>query len=194
MGDKLSTGEITEQTKAALSELFGLAGLRPGQILVLGCSTSEILGQRIGSMGSLEVAGAVLDGIMPDARAAGIFLSVQCCEHLNRALVIEEEAVERYGLEPVAVTPVPKAGGSTATVAMERFRSPAVVESVRGHAGLDIGLTMIGMHLRSVAVPIRIAREYVGVARVVAAKTRPKLIGGGRAVYPPSGPVHGRCD
>lgn len=180
-------GLVSSQTRAALSELLTAAGLKPGRILVLGCSTSEIAGERIGSAGNLAVAGAVLDGLMPGLKKSGLWLAVQCCEHLNRALVVEEEAAERWGLEQVTVIPTPKAGGSTAAAAMDRFDRPVLVESVRAHAGLDIGLTMIGMHLRPVAVPVRVAQEFIGRARVVAAKTRPRLIGGARAVYAAAG-------
>lgn len=173
--------QIREQAEAAALELCEKAGLRPGQILVIGCSSSEILGERIGSHSSPEAAEAVLDGIEAVTKENGIRIAAQCCEHLNRAIVIERDAVPLG--EPVNVVPQPKAGGSFATAAYRRFRDPVVLESVRADAGLDIGDTLIGMHLKQVAVPVRLAVRQIGEAHVSAARTRPKFIGGERAVY-----------
>ena len=179
----LNLAEVKEQVRTAASGLLEVAKLRPGQVLVLGCSTSEIQGKRIGSTGSIEVASAVLDGVEEALKGTGVQLAVQCCEHLNRALVVERETQERYNLTEVTVLPVPHAGGSTAATALRRFSNPVMVESIQAHAGLDIGDTFIGMHLRPVAVPVRLAVRYVGDAHLTMARTRPRLIGGNRAVY-----------
>ena len=169
------------QTKAAVEELGGKAGLKPGNILVVGCSTSEVLGAKIGSQSSPEVARQIMDALIEYAGSHGIFLAVQCCEHLNRAIVLERAAAGNC--EIVNVVPQPKAGGSLATAAYAGFADPVVVESVQADAGLDIGLTLIGMHLKKVAVPVRLEHNRIGDAPVVAARTRPKFIGGIRAVY-----------
>lgn len=176
-------GEIKRQATAAADELLAVAGLKPGQILVVGCSTSEVRGAKIGSAGSEDVAEAILSALRGSCLAKGVHLAVQCCEHLNRALVIERPAAESYGLEEVSVVPVPKAGGALAAQAMRDFTAPVVVETVQAHAGLDIGATLIGMHIKRVAVPVRLEHKHVGQAAVTAARTRPKLIGGARAVY-----------
>lgn len=152
-------------------------------LLVVGCSSSEIGGKRIGTTSSLELAQAAFDGIYPVLEEGGIYLAAQCCEHLNRALIVEREAAEKYGLEPVNVVPQPKAGGSFATTAYARFRQPTAVESVAAHAGMDIGGTLIGMHLRRVAVPVRLDIDHIGEAILLCARTRPKFVGGSRAVY-----------
>lgn len=174
---------IKSQVKSIVDGLLAVAGLKPGHILVVGCSTSEILGRKIGSAGSPEVASAVLEVILEATRPRGIFLAAQCCEHLNRVLVVEEACAEKYNLDPVTVLPVPKAGGAFAGMAMQTLDKPVVVESIKAHAGIDIGSTLIGMHLRPVAVPVRLPNKKVGEAYVVSARTRPKLVGGERAVY-----------
>ncbi|BAD39063.1 TIGR01440 family protein [Symbiobacterium thermophilum] len=171
------------EARAAVGELLEAAGLSPGQVLVVGCSTSEVIGRRIGTAGSEAVAGAILEPLLEATQAAGVHLAVQCCEHLNRALVVERAAAERYDWERVTVVPVPRAGGALAARAMRRLPDAVVVEEIKADAGLDIGLTLIGMHLRRVAVPVRLKTAAIGHARVVAARTRPKLIGGARAVY-----------
>lgn len=178
-----SLTEIKAQVKEACKGLLEVARLKPGQILVLGCSTSEIQGRRIGSYGNTEVAGAVLDAMEESLAGTGVHLAVQCCEHLNRALVVERETCEKYNLTEVTVLPVPHAGGATAATALRRFKDPCVVETISAHAGIDIGDTFIGMHLKPVAVPVRIARKSIGYAHLTMARTRPKLIGGKRAVY-----------
>lgn len=174
---------VRAEARAAVGELLEAAGLSPGQVLVVGCSTSEVIGRRIGTAGSEAVAGAILEPLLEATQAAGVHLAVQCCEHLNRALVVERAAAERYGWERVTVVPVPRAGGALAARAMRRLPDAVVVEEIKADAGLDIGLTLIGMHLRRVAVPVRLKTAAIGHARVVAARTRPKLIGGARAVY-----------
>jgi len=175
--------EIKKQSREAVTELIEMSGLRGGQILVVGCSSSEIVGEKIGKGSVPEAAKAVFEGIYPVLKEKGIYLAAQCCEHLNRALVVEREAAEKYNLEIVAVIPQPKAGGSFATAAYEGFDDPVLVEEISAHAGLDIGATLIGMHLRRVAVPLRLEVKTIGEAPVTAAKTRPKYIGGSRAKY-----------
>jgi len=179
----IDLGEIKRQTAAAADELLVVAGLKPGQILVVGCSTSEVRGAKIGSSGSEEVAAAILAALRESCQAKGVNLAVQCCEHLNRALVVERPVAESNGLEEVSVVPVPQAGGALAAQAMREFAAPVVVESIQAHGGLDIGTTLIGMHIKKVAVPVRLGQKVIGQAPVTAARTRPKLIGGARAVY-----------
>ncbi len=173
--------KLYEEASAAIAELIEKAGLSHGSILVVGGSTSEILGDKIGTNSAPEVAGEVFRALHETASEKGIYLAVQCCEHLNRAIVVERAAVPHA--EPVNVVPKPKAGGSLATAAYAAFRDPVVLEEIRADAGLDIGLTLIGMHLKKVAVPVRLTNCRIGEALVVAARTRPKFIGGVRAVY-----------
>ena len=175
--------ELTEQAAQAVRELLDTADLHAGDIFVVGCSSSEIPGGRIGKASSLEAAEAVLRGIWPILGERGIWLAAQCCEHLNRALIIEDACARQYGYDPVCVVPQPKAGGSFATAAWRSFEHPVAVEHIRAHAGLDIGGTLIGMHLRDVAVPVRLSLDHIGNAILLCARTRPKLIGGSRAVY-----------
>lgn len=175
--------EIQQQAAAAVSELLEVAGLKTGDILVIGCSSSEITGAQIGHGSVPAAAEEVFDAVMPLLKEKGIYLAAQCCEHLNRALIMERACAEKYGLEEVCVVPQPKAGGSFATAAWKGFDSPVAVEHVRAHAGLDIGGTLIGMHLREVAVPVRLATARIGEAPLLAARTRPKYIGGIRAKY-----------
>ena len=177
--------EITEQARQALLELLETAKLKPGAVLVVGCSSSEILGEKIGTNSSMDAAKAVLAGILPVLEQKQIYLAAQCCEHLNRALIVEQEMAEKYGLEPVNVIPQPKAGGSFATNAYGMFRSPVAVEHVRADAGMDIGATLIGMHLKPVAVPVRVSIRQIGSAPLILARTRPKFVGGVRAQYDP---------
>jgi uncharacterized protein (TIGR01440 family) len=183
MGMKVELETISQQVVAAAEELLAVADLKPGQILVVGCSTSEIRGVKIGSAGSEEVAGAVLTAMAGCCRREQIELAIQCCEHLNRALVVQRQVMQQYGLEEVSVVPVLKAGGALAAQAVRDFTDPVIVETIQAHAGLDIGATLIGMHLRRVAVPVRLQQKYIGEAPVTAARTRPKLIGGSRAIY-----------
>ena len=175
--------EITGQARQAVTELLERARLEPGDIFVVGCSSSEVGGHRIGSDSSPEVAQAILDGIYPVLKEKGIYLAAQCCEHLNRAIVLEKEAARAYGLVPVNVVPQPKAGGSFATAAYKAFSHPVMVEHVKAAAGIDIGGTLIGMHLREVAVPTRLSIKQIGEANIICARTRPKFIGGQRAHY-----------
>lgn len=173
----------SRQAQEAIQGLLRAAHLKPGDIVVIGCSTSEVAGKKIGSSSSLQTAGAIMDGLLPTVLEKELFMAVQCCEHLNRALVVEERCAAKYNLEIVCVYPHEKAGGSLAAAAMERFAQPVVVETIAAHAGLDIGDTFIGMHLKKVAVPVRIELKSIGEAHLTLARTRPKLIGGERAIY-----------
>lgn len=179
-----------------LGELVEAGGIREGRILVIGTSTSEVLGHHIGTSGTLEVARGIFEGVRRAREKHGFHPAFQCCEHLNRALVVERELLDRHPLlEPVTVVPVPKAGGSMAAYAYRTFRDPVVVEAIRADGGLDIGGTLIGMHLKPVAVPFRPSVRMLGQAPLSAAYCRPKLIGGARAVYErESEEDGGRCD
>ena len=175
--------QIEQEARQAVTELLAQAKLRRGDVFVVGCSSSEIVGGHIGKDSSLEAAQAVYAGIAPVLAEHGIWLAAQCCEHLNRAIILEREAAEAYGWEEVCVVPRPHAGGSWATTCWKQFRDPIAVEEIRAHAGIDIGGTLIGMHLKKVAVPVRLKQDHIGQAIVLAARVRPKFIGGDRAVY-----------
>ena len=175
--------EITAQARQAVTELVDAAGLRAGELLVIGCSSSEMVGARIGKGSSMEAAQAALDGIWPVVQERGIYLAAQCCEHLNRALILDEAAAEKFGYEIVNVRPWAHAGGSFATALWERLERPAAVEHIRARAGIDIGGTLIGMHLKEVAVPVRLSLSKIGEAPIISARTRPRFIGGERARY-----------
>lgn len=175
--------EIERQCYNAVSELLDIAKLKRGSIFVVGCSTSEVCGCRIGTNSDEGVAESILKGISAASNERGAYLAVQCCEHLNRAIVIEREAAPLA--EPVNAVPQKKAGGSLATAAYRSFKDPVVLEGIRADAGIDIGGTLIGMHLKQVAVPVRLSVDKIGQARITCARTRPKFIGGERAVYNP---------
>ena len=176
--------EIRKSAETAINELIEVSMLKAGDLLVVGCSSSEIVGGKIGKNSSLESAEAVFNAIYPILKEKGIYLAAQCCEHLNRAVIIEEECAKARGYEIVSVIPQPKAGGSFATTAYKNFASPVAVEEIRAEAGIDIGGTLIGMHLKRVAVPVRLSVKKIGEADIICARTRPKFIGGCRAVYP----------
>ncbi|MCM3271481.1 TIGR01440 family protein [Paenibacillus elgii] len=181
---------VRTQVETIVRELVQAGKIEPGQLIVIGTSTSEVLGRHIGTGGSEAVAREIYEAVEAVRAEAGFFPVYQCCEHLNRALVMEREAMRRYGLEQVSVIPVPKAGGSMASYAYRKLADVVVVETVAAHAGIDIGGTLIGMHLKRVAVPVRPSIRQIGEAPVLMAVTRPKLIGGARAVYtaePPRG-------
>lgn len=181
--DKDLLSEIGNSAATAVTELIEAASLRAGDILVVGCSSSETVGRTIGKCSSYDAAEAVFEAIYPILRERGIYIAAQCCEHLNRALIIESAAAKKYGYDPVCVVPKPKAGGSFATVTYGALESPVAVEHIRAHAGIDIGGTLIGMHLKHVAVPVRVSVDRIGKANIICARTRPKLIGGERACY-----------
>lgn len=173
--------ELKNQAAEVTAEVIEQAGLKKGQILVVGCSSSEICGDKIGSNSNPEVAEAVFEGIYETAKEHGIFVAAQCCEHLNRAIITERGAVPFA--EIVNVVPQPKAGGSFATAAYAAFDEPVALEKIRADAGIDIGDTLIGMHLKEVAVPLRLTHREIGQAHITAARVRPKFIGGCRAHY-----------
>jgi len=175
--------KIKSQARAITEELIEKANLKRGQILVVGCSSSEVCGDKIGSNSNLEVAKAVFEGIYEAVNEKGIYLAAQCCEHLNRAIIIEKELADRERIEIVNVVPQPKAGGSFATTAFGAFKEAVAVEEIKADAGIDIGDTFIGMHLKRVAVPVRLENKELGQAHITAARTRPKFIGGERACY-----------
>ena len=175
---------IKRDATAAVKELLAVSHLKAGDVLVIGCSSSEMVGEKIGTNSSMDAAAARAEAVLPLLKEAGVYLAVQCCEHLNRALIIEAAAAEKYGYDPVNVVPQPKAGGSFATTVWGQMEHPVAVEHIRAHAGLDIGGTLIGMHLRDVAVPVRLGIKTIGAAPILlCARTRPKFIGGFRAVY-----------
>jgi uncharacterized protein (TIGR01440 family) len=175
--------KIKSDAALAIRELIEASGISSGEILVIGCSSSELTGGTIGKASAPEAAEALLDAIYPLLKEKGIFLAAQCCEHLNRAIIIERECAKRYQLDEVCVVPQPKAGGSFATAVYKRMSEPVAVEAIKAHAGIDIGYTLIGMHLRCVAVPVRLSLSKIGEANIVCARTRPKYIGGERAKY-----------
>lgn len=174
---------IATQAQSVVDELVQAAGLCGGKVLVVGCSTSEVLGERIGRAGSEVVAAALVDVLRAAGGRHGFALAFQCCEHLNRALVVEEATRAVLGLDQVAAVPVPRAGGALAATAYQALEAPVLVEHLRAQAGIDIGSTLIGMHLQPVAIPFRPTQRLIGAAGVTAATTRPKLIGGPRTVY-----------
>ena len=173
--------DIKNQCYDAVKELILTARLKKGDILVVGCSTSEVVGSKIGTNSDENTAEKIFDGIYSVANEYGVKLAVQCCEHLNRAIIVEKDAWKFF--EEVNVIPQKKAGGSLATVAYQKFNDPIVVEHIKADAGMDIGDTFIGMHLKEVAVPVRLSVNKIGQANIVCARTRPKFIGGIRAVY-----------
>lgn len=173
--------ELKKQAALTAEEICDKAGLEKGQILVVGCSSSEVCGDKIGTNSNLLVAQAVFAGIYEVTMKKGIYLAAQCCEHLNRAIIVEREAVPFS--EIVNVVPQPKAGGSFGTTAYKTFHKPVAVEEIKADAGIDIGGTLIGMHIKKVAVPVRLENNRIGEASVLAARSRAKFIGGCRAVY-----------
>ena len=175
--------EITAQARNVVMDLLEQAQMKHGSLMVIGCSSSEIVGKRIGKGSSMDAAKAAFEGIYPELQKNGINLAVQCCEHLNRALILEREVAEKRGYEIVNVMPQPHAGGSFAVTAWNSFKDPVAVETISAEAGIDIGGTLIGMHLRRVAVPVRTQEKQIGEAIVLCARTRPKYIGGPRAIY-----------
>lgn len=175
--------EIEQQMQSAFSEYLSSADFHAGQILVIGCSTSEVHGGQIGKDSQPKIAETLYNVLSPMAEEKGLYLAFQCCEHLNRALVVDREVMEKYNLTEVSVVPHIHAGGSMGSYAYRHKKDPVMVESIQAHGGLDIGETLIGMHLRPVAVPKRLQTRFIGNARLNAAICRPKLIGGERAKY-----------
>jgi uncharacterized protein (TIGR01440 family) len=178
--------QIEIQVETCLRELVQVAQLTERHLVVIGTSTSEVIGKHIGTQGSLDAARQIYAAVTKVRQDIPFHAAFQCCEHLNRALVVEKASMEQFGLEEVSVIPVPAAGGSMATYAYRQLKNPCVVETIQAHAGIDIGDTLIGMHLRPVAIPIRPSIRQIGEAHVTMARTRPKLIGGSRAEYEPT--------
>ena len=175
--------EIQKQVTEILNELIAAGGLKKGDIIALGCSSSEVIGNQIGKAGSVEVGKELVAAVYEALKIHGIFLAVQGCEHINRALVVEKTCANAYNLEQVGVRPTAAAGGSCAAAAFEILEDAVVVEHIQAHAGVDIGDTHIGMQVKFVQVPFRPTHKKVGQAHVTALTSRPKLIGGARAQY-----------
>lgn len=173
-------GKVLEEV---LDEYQAQANLKKGDIFVVGCSTSEVVGGVIGKSSSMDVAKEFIDVLLDFEKKYDIYLAFQCCEHLNRAIVTTRECMERYILEEVTVVPKIHAGGSMATIAYEKLDDPVVVEYIRADGGIDIGDTFIGMHIKPVAVPVRVSEKEIGEAHITLVRRRPKLIGGERAEY-----------
>ena len=173
--------QVRREAANAAAQLAEAAQLHKGQIVVIGCSTSEVVGKKVGSWSTPEIASAIFEGLNSVFGPMGVYIAAQCCEHLNRAIIVEHEAVPNA--EIVNVVPQPKAGSSFATAAYQAFRHPVALEEIRADAGLDIGGTRSGMHLKKVAVPVRLPQDHIGDAILLAARVRPKFIGGDRAVY-----------
>lgn len=173
--------QIQKQCEKIAKELIEKAKLKKGDVVIIGCSTSEVIGETIGTNSSLDVAKQIFDGIYYTFKQNDIFTAFQCCEHLNRAIVVENVFGDRY--ERVNVVPVQKAGGSLATIAYKEIKNAIVVENIKADAGIDIGGTLIGMHLKNVAVPVRLQNKKIGKANIICARVRPKFVGGSRAVY-----------
>lgn len=179
--DKLD--QIKKDVEKVFNELMEQAKLEKEDILVVGCSTSEVANHGIGTFSSEEIGQVLFETLNGLCKKQGIYLATQCCEHLNRAIIIEKAAAKKYGFEMVNVVPMLKAGGAFSTAAYKGFDEAVAIEAVKAHAGIDIGNTLIGMHLKAVAVPVRTSVERIGGAYVVCARTRLKYIGGVRANY-----------
>lgn len=175
--------QINNIINKVLIELIDSSNLKENDIIIVGCSTSEVIGKKIGTNSNIMIAKSLMEGILPVIRDNNLFLAIQCCEHLNRVLVVENNCAQHYNLEKVSVYPQSTAGGAMGEVAMEIFDNPVVVSSIKGNAALDIGNTLIGMHLKEVAVPVRFSINKIGEANLTGAYTRPKFVGGERAVY-----------
>lgn len=175
--------QVKSDVDSVVLEWLETGYLRQGDLFVIGCSTSEVAGKQIGTSGSEEIAAVIFEALGKLGKESGVDLAFQCCEHLNRALVLEKTTQEKHQFDAVSVIPVPSAGGSMASFAYKHFNDAIVVEEVMANAGIDIGDTMIGMHLKKVAVPIRLKQKKIGNAHLTVARTRPKLIGGARAQY-----------
>lgn len=175
--------EMKQEVRAVAGELVEIAKLERGDVMVVGCSSSEVANKAIGTFSSEEIGQAIFEALQEVVQVKGIYLAAQCCEHLNRAIILEQETAKQLRLPVVNVVPQLKAGGSFATAAYHGFTKPVAVESIAAQAGIDIGDTLIGMHLMPVAVPVRTKVNKIGSAHVVCARTRAKFIGGVRATY-----------
>ncbi|MBM7551772.1 TIGR01440 family protein [Thalassobacillus pellis] len=184
---------ISKDVETIVTEISESGHIKAGEQFVIGCSTSEIAGERIGTSGSEEIAAVLFEAFQRLKEETGAALIFQCCEHLNRALVMERSTMKEHGYEQVSAIPVPKAGGSMASYAYKRLEDPVLAETVQAEVGIDIGDTLIGMHLKRVAVPLRFSQKSVGHAHLNTARTRLRLIGGERAVYKQP-QVEAECD
>ncbi len=182
---------IYEEAKKIVLEVIEKAELKEGDVLAIGCTTSVVVGQTIGTHSSFDTAKELFGALYEETSKRGIYIAAQCCEHLNRALIVEKELLEKptgnyrpnvFG-DVVNVKPQPKAGGSFATTAWETFKEPVAIETIQADAGIDIGGTLVGMHIKRVAVPIKLKNKTIGEANVIAARSRAKYIGGERAIY-----------
>ncbi len=175
--------KIKEDAKSVIAELLEVTKLKEGDLFILGCSSSEMIGERIGTHSSKDAAEALYSVLYPELQKRGVYLAAQCCEHLNRALVVEEKYALSHNLEIVNAVPHAHAGGASATLAYSLFEKPVLVELVKADAGMDVGGTLIGMHLKRTAVPVKTTVRQIGCASVICARTRPRFIGGERAHY-----------
>lgn len=175
--------ELRAQLRTCLDEYVAQGYGKKNQIFVTGCSTSEVIGERIGTAGTIDVAEVIYEELSLFSQNSEMYLAFQCCEHLNRALVVERDIAEQFNLDEVSVTPARTAGGAMATYAYGQMKNPVVIEFIKAHGGIDIGDTFIGMHIKHVLVPVRTSVKEIGQAHITLATSRPKLIGGERAVY-----------
>ena len=175
--------EIKKEINIAVNEIIEKSKIESGDVFVVGCSSSEILGDKIGTNSNVDLGKIVFEEIYNVLKERNIYLAAQCCEHLNRSLIVEKECAKEYGFPMVNVIPQPKAGGSFATAAYHGFKKPCAVENVSAKAGLDIGGTLIGMHIVPVVVPLRISIKKIGEANIICARSRLKFVGGQRAIY-----------
>ena len=173
--------DIQEAVRNTALELYEKAGLKSTQTVVVGCSTSEVSGSHIGTQSNIEIGKTVFSELYSVFSERGINLAAQCCEHLNRVVIVEREI--SAGFKIVNAIPIPDAGGAFAAAAYKYFQDPVALESFQADAGLDIGGTLIGMHIKHVAVPLRLGVRLIGEAVVIAARTRPPLVGGNRTIY-----------
>ncbi|MGM0212797.1 TIGR01440 family protein [Enterococcus sp. AZ109] len=179
----MEKAELKETLTTIVNDILAEAELKPGNVFVLGCTTSEIVGGMIGKNSSKEVGEWVIETLKELLDPKDIYLAVQGCEHINRALVVERELAEKKDWEVVNVKPVLHAGGSCSVAAFEQFTDPVEVEHIIAQAGVDIGDTSIGMHVKHVQVPVRPSIKELGGAHVTALRSRAKYIGGPRANY-----------
>ncbi|MFA9493346.1 TIGR01440 family protein [Streptococcus sp. E17BB] len=179
----MDLGRLAVEMREIIEEIIERSGIKRGQVFVLGLSSSEVNGGVIGKNSSQEIGEVIVKTVLESLTRRGVYLAVQGCEHLNRALVVERELSEKLGLDEVSVLPTLQAGGSGQVAAFKYMTDPVVVEFIKAFAGLDIGDTAIGMHVKHVQVPLRPSQRELGGAHVTALASRPKLIGGARASY-----------
>ena len=174
---------LQQEARSLALEFIEKSKIKKGQIVVIGCSTSEVVGENIGTHSTKAAAEYIYEGLHSAFTENGIYMAAQCCEHLNRALIVERSLAEKLGMDEVNVIPQIKAGGSFATTCYERFSDAVAVEHIKANGGIDIGGTLIGMHLKEVAVPMRLEHKKLGEAIVLTARVRAKFVGGSRAIY-----------